>query len=98
MPFAREHPTGTQLTLKVVPGASRDRIAGTLGDALKVQVAAPPEKGAANAAVRRLLAEALGVPLTQLTLVRGETQPRKTLIVVGLAPDEIRRRIQAAGG
>jgi len=30
------------LNIKVIPGASRDRIAGKLGDAIKVQVSVPP--------------------------------------------------------
>ena len=49
------------LSVKVVPGASRDRVAGMLGDALKVQVSAPPEAGKANKAVLRVLAEFLNV-------------------------------------
>ena len=33
------------LLVKMVPGASRDEIAGVVGDRLKVRVAAPPEDG-----------------------------------------------------
>ncbi len=40
-----------RLSLKVVPGSSRDEIVGWLGDSLKVKVKAPPEKGRANEAV-----------------------------------------------
>ncbi len=40
-----------KLDLKVVPKSSRDCIAGWLGDALKVRVRAPAERGKANAAV-----------------------------------------------
>ena len=44
------------LRVKAVPGAKRDAIAGALGDRLKIRVAAPPEDGQANAAIRALLA------------------------------------------
>jgi len=40
-----------RLSLKVVPGSSRDEIVGWLGDSLKVKVMSPPEKGHANEAV-----------------------------------------------
>jgi hypothetical protein len=35
-----------RLTVKVVPGSSRDGIVGWLGDALKIKVTAPPREGA----------------------------------------------------
>lgn len=84
---------GTLIAVKVVPGASRSRIAGPHGDALKVQVAAPPERGRANEAVCDLLAEALGVPRRAVSVVRGETSPVKTIRVDGLAPGEVERRL-----
>jgi uncharacterized protein len=82
---------GTLVRLKVVPGASRSRIVGPHGDALKVQVAAPPERGRANAAVCALLAEILGVPPRTVVLVRGETDARKIVRVEGLSPEEVER-------
>jgi uncharacterized protein len=72
------------LTVKVVPGASRSRIAGRYGDALKIQVAAAPERGKANQAVIAMLATVLGVPRHQIELVAGQTQPRKTFRVHGM--------------
>ena len=65
------------LPVKVVPGASRSRIAGRYGDGIKVQVAAAPERGKANEAVIELLAEAFGLRRNQITIVSGHTQPRK---------------------
>ena len=47
--------------LKVVPSASRDEVAGCLGDALKGRARAPAERGRANKAVEALLAAELGV-------------------------------------
>lgn len=70
--------------MKAVPGASRSRVAGFLGtsaaDAIpvvKVQVAAPPERGRANDELLRVLAAALGVPVRDVRLVRGASSPRK---------------------
>lgn len=90
----RGQPTAkTRLTIKVVPGASRDAIAGWLGDALKVRVSAPPEKGRANAALLRLLAAALGVPESSLAITAGATSARKTVEIEGLDPERVRRRL-----
>jgi len=77
----------------VVPGASRDRIAGPLGDRLKVQVRQPPEKGAANKALCRLLAKALGVRPADVEVIRGPTRPEKDVRIGGLDPAEAARRL-----
>ena len=72
------------LLVKVVPGASRDRVVGRYGQAIKVQVSAAPEKGKANAAVAAVLAEFLGVRVGQVELVSGAGNPRKQFRIIGL--------------
>lgn len=72
-----------ELWVKVAPGASRDRIDGWMGDQLKLRVTAPPQRGQANRAVCRLLAEALDVPPSQVTVTRGAGSVRKRLRVAG---------------
>ena len=69
----------TLLRVKAVPGASRDTIAGTLGDRLKIRVAAPPEGGKANQAILQLLAKALGLDASSLDLTHGHASPMKTV-------------------
>ena len=89
----RPVPAGAILSVKVVPGASRDRIAGVLGDALKVATSTAPEKGKANAAVAGILAEALGLHRRDVRLHAGQTNPRKEFLVSGLSAAEVRRRL-----
>lgn len=89
---------GVRLKVKAVPGASRDEVAGWLGDALKVRVTAPAEGGEANAAVEALLAGVLDVPVRRVRIVAGAASPRKTLEVSRLSAAEARRRIAAATG
>ena len=79
-----------RLEVKVVPGASRNRIAGWLGDCLRVTVSAPPERGKANLAVADLLREVLGV---DVRLLEGERSPRKIFDVPGLDAAAIRERV-----
>ena len=67
---------GATIELCVTPKASRDRIDVT-ADPLRIYVTAPPEDGKANEAVRKLLAKALGIAKTRLTLARGQTSHDK---------------------
>lgn len=79
--------------VKVVPGAARDRIVGPLGDALKVQVAAPPEHGKANARLCELIAAALGVGARSVQVVSGQGSARKVVAVQGVAIGVVRERL-----
>jgi len=91
--IAEKHPAGTVLAVKVVPGSSRERIVGRLGERLKVAVRKPPEKGAANKAVCDLIASAMGVRATDVEVLRGQVRPEKELLVRGLSPEEVLRRL-----
>ena len=84
-----------RLPVKVVPKSSRDRIAGWMGDTLKVCVTAAPERGKANEAVVELLAGALGVARHAVRIVAGAASPRKTLEIDGLEIEAVRRMLQA---
>jgi len=84
---------GAVLAVKVVPGASREKIVGPLGERLKIAVRKPPEKGKANKAVCALLAETLGLRAGDVAVLRGQTRPEKDLLVRGLTPDEVRERL-----
>jgi uncharacterized protein len=89
---------GVFLPVQAKPKASRNAVLGLHAGRLKVAVTAAPEKGKANAAVLDVLAEALELKRSQLSLVAGETEPRKTVLVTGISPDELRERIAAAFG
>ena len=82
-----------KLDVKVVPASSRDAIAGWLGDVLKLRVTAPPERGRANAAVERLLAEALAVPPQAVRVVAGGSSPRKLVEISGVTRAQLLARL-----
>ena len=77
------------LRLHVQPGAARTAVVGRHGDALKVAVSAPADKGRANEAVLSLLSEVLGVPRGDLRLVAGLTSRAKRVAVSGVSPTAI---------
>jgi len=68
-----------QLTLHVQPGATRTEVAGRHGDALKIRLAASPVDGKANRELLRFLADVFGVPLRNVTLVRGDLSRHKVV-------------------
>ena len=82
------------LSVKAVPGASRDQIAGILGDRLKVRVCAPPEAGKANAAVCKLIAKALGLKAADVQVHSGHSNPAKVVRINGMALDLVRARLE----
>jgi uncharacterized protein (TIGR00251 family) len=71
------------LTLHVQPGSRRTEAAGRHGELPRIRVAAPPVDGKANAELLHFLARAFGVPLRNVTLVRGEASRRKVVRIVG---------------
>jgi len=91
--------TGIELAVRVTPRAGADRIAGTVEDAagrrwLAVRVAVPAEGGRANAALRRLLARAFGVPASAVELAAGGGSRNKRVRVQG-DPDTLLARAVA---
>ena len=83
--WARDIPGGVELHLLIQPRASRTRVAGEHDGRLKVQLAAPPVDGEANAALVELVAGALRVRKADVTIARGEGGRRKTVRVAGIA-------------
>lgn len=78
-----------RLSLKVVPGSTRTAVVGLHGDRLKLKVAAPPEDGRANEAVRALLAALLGLSLQAVRLVSGASAPQKVVGIRGLSAQAV---------
>ncbi|MDX8500307.1 DUF167 family protein [Mesorhizobium sp. VK4C] len=79
---------GIDLYVRLTPKAALDRIESveTAADGrshLKARVRAVPENGAANAALERMVAKALGVPGSAVSVVAGGTSRLKTLRVLG---------------
>jgi uncharacterized protein len=88
---------GITLAVKVVPGASRDKIGGVYAGGIKVTVSKPPQDGATNKAMIRLLAQKLGISASGIRIVRGPTKPRKEVSIQGIGVETIRQRLLSAG-
>ena len=87
-------PSGATFAVKVHPRARQNAITGQLGDAIKLSLTAPPIEGRANEACIEFLANLLKLPRSSVTIASGHSSRRKVIRVVGLSPEEIRRRIR----
>lgn len=96
IPF-KQHDTSTlDIFIKVTPKSSNNKIGGLIEGSdskifLKVFVTTVPEQGKANEAVIHLLAKALKLSKSQITIVSGHTAHLKTLRLTHLNPEDIKR-------
>lgn len=88
---------GCLIRLKVVPGSSRDALAGVLGNRLKVKVTAAPEGGKANKAVCALLASVFGVKPRDVSVIAGATSPEKTVRINSLTAEQVDQALTRLG-
>ncbi len=76
--------------MRLTPRGGRDAIDGWQGDVLRVRVSAPPADGKANDALLRLLAKALGVPPSRLSIVSGASSRTKVVEAAEMTLDDVR--------
>ena len=89
----QESPTSVTFAIKVQPRARKNAITGTLGDALKVSLTAPPVDGKANQACIDFFAKLLKVPRSSVTIAAGQTSRNKMIRVAGLSAKEVEERL-----
>ena len=72
LPLSHLAVPGARIAVRVTPKASRNKITQDDDGTLRAYVTVPPADGKANSAVLGLLAKALGVPKSRLTLTKGQ--------------------------
>jgi uncharacterized protein (TIGR00251 family) len=73
---------GCTVQVRLQPGAKRSAVVRLDVDAVRIQVTARPVEGAANEALLRFLAkDVLGLSLTDVALLRGQTHRDKVVAV-----------------
>ncbi len=91
-----DHPRGTVLCVRVLPGARRGGLRGVHAGALKVAIAQPAEKGRANEALLGALAGLLGVSRGQVEILAGAGTSDKRVLISGLDRQRLMERLAAA--
>ena len=84
-----------RITVKVHPRAKRTRIAGRIGDAWKLDLAAPPVDGKANEACVRFFADLAGVPQSRVRIVLGLSNRTKVIELDGVSQELLESRLIA---
>jgi hypothetical protein len=85
-----------RITVKAHPRAKRSAVAGKLGEAWKLDLAAPPIEGKATEECIRFLAELAGVPRSRVRVVTGATSRTKVIEVEGVAQEEMEKMLRGA--
>ena len=80
-PHARWHERTLILQVYVQTRASRDELAGWHERGLKIRLKAPPVDGAANKYLLKFLARLFKVPVSNISLLKGEASRQKTLAI-----------------
>ncbi|BCD60810.1 MULTISPECIES: DUF167 family protein [unclassified Nitratiruptor] len=69
------------LFIKAQPNASKNKIAGILGDSLKIAIKAPAVEGAANKELVKFLSKTFKVAKSDIVFASGETSKRKHIVM-----------------
>jgi uncharacterized protein (TIGR00251 family) len=81
----KESASGLTFAVKVHPRARKNAITGTVGDALKLALTAPPVDGKANQAVIEFFADLFAIPRSSVTIASGETSRNKVVRIAGVS-------------
>ena len=88
-----ESAKGVVFTVKVHPRARKNAITGTVGDALKLSLTAPPVEGRANQAVIEFFADLFAIPRSSVTIASGETSRNKVVRIAGVSKPAAEQRL-----
>ncbi|HEV7699277.1 MAG TPA: DUF167 domain-containing protein [Pyrinomonadaceae bacterium] len=83
-----------EITVRVVPRASKSEVVGLTNGILKIRLTSPPVDGAANTELIRLLAKTFSVAKRDVTIVSGQTSRNKRIAIDNLSQskfDEVTR-------
>lgn len=90
----RSNAAPATISVRVQPRASKNEVRPQADGSFKVRLTAPPVDGAANEALIRFLADALGVAKSAVEIVSGQTSRDKVVRVTGVSEGDARRLLK----
>ena len=94
MVLVRQEGDAASFRVHLQPKSSREGIVGEADGILKLRVTAPPVEGRANEACFRLLAGALGLPISRLRIASGQHARLKTIQIAAVSAQTIRAKLR----
>jgi uncharacterized protein len=92
------HEKGCVISLTVMPRSPVNRLEIHTDGTIRVKLTAPPVDGAANAGLLKFMAKVLDVPRSKLRILAGSQSRYKRLLVEGISPDSLCKRLSEAAG
>jgi uncharacterized protein len=89
-----DHPLGATFAVRVHPRAARTAITGTVGDALKLTLSAPPLDGRANIALVEFFSEIFSVPRAAVQVVTGIGSRNRLIRIAGRTAGELEEMLR----
>jgi uncharacterized protein (TIGR00251 family) len=86
-----------QLTIKVIPRASKPGVAGIRGGVLLVRLQSPPVEGAANEELIQVIARTFAVPKRDVTIVSGEHSKLKRVAIATIDRNHVDAVLRTLG-
>jgi uncharacterized protein (TIGR00251 family) len=83
-----------KISLKVIPGTSKNEIAGWLGDKLKVKVTASAKSGKANLAVIKTLSNYFNLTQRQVNIFSGDKSAYKIVELDGISETQVNQLLK----
>jgi uncharacterized protein (TIGR00251 family) len=93
----RETAKGVTFSIKVQPRAKKTAITGTVGDALRMSLTAPPVDGKANQAVVEFFADIFKIPRSSVTIASGKTSRFKIICIADVDKAKVEQHLTVAG-
>ncbi len=84
----------SKIAAHIQPNASQNEVVGFKDGVLQVRIAAPPVKGKANQELIKFLSNVLGVSKSNLTIEKGITSKKKTVVIRGLGQEQVARLLE----
>ncbi len=94
--FAELPDNSLSLNVYVQPRASRNRLAGMHGKAVKLCITAPPVDDKANTAVLAFLAKLFGLPKSALQIKTGRQARNKQIIITNTSLAQAKQALTSA--
>ena len=90
MPTFKDARMGAAISVKVIPRAKKNEIAGVMEDgSVRIRLTAPPVEGAANQALVEFLSQLLHIHKNQIEIVAGLSSERKLISLLGISPHSV---------